>query len=243
LKLIARQLNVEDDGIPGYIVYPERAERGPSLLIIHQHSGLTGHLKTEAYKFAKLGYVTVIPNLYHLLGYPALTHIHTGTEIQKNTSDSDFVRVIDQGWRYLLGREDVDSSRVGICGYCMGGRIGIHFAACTPNARAFVAYYPSVRDELATKLRPRHPYEAARKIKCPSLILFGGQDSTTPVPVQERLWASFLANGQPLEWHFFPHARHGFASPEAAGYDPQLTELVWPLVVDFLDREIRKPSR
>ena len=242
-EVVTRKLTEERDGIPGYIAHPSRTERGPGLLLIHQHSGLTGYLKTEAYKFAKLGYSTVIPNLYHLLGHPAETHIHTGTEIQNKTPDGDFVRVIDAGWRYLLGRGDIDSARAGAIGYCMGGRIGIHFAAAAPQLRAFVAYYPSVRDEQPTRIRPRHPCDAAREIKCPSMILYGGRDSTSTIDVQQRVMASFLANGRPLDWHFFPHGNHGFASAESDGYQPQLAELVWPLVVDFLGRELGEPAR
>lgn len=243
VEIVTRKLTEEEDGIPGYIAHPVRAERGPGLLLIHQHSGLTGYLKTEAYKFAKLGYCTVVPNLYHLLGYPAETHIHMGTEIQNKTPDGDLVRVIDMGWRCLLGRSDIDPARAGAIGYCMGGRIGIHFVAATPQVRAFVAYYPSVRDEPASRIRPRHPCDAARKIKCPSIVLYGGRDSTSTIDVQRRVMESFLANHQPLEWHFFPFGNHGFASTESDGYQPQLAELVWPLVVDFLGRELGQPAR
>ncbi len=73
MEIATRKLTVEADGIPGYLVSPVPKGKGPALLLIHQHSGLTGYLKTEAYKFAKLGYITFISNLYHLLGYPALT--------------------------------------------------------------------------------------------------------------------------------------------------------------------------
>ena len=102
-RVITRPLKEDKDGIPGYIAFPEREEKGPGLLLIHQHSGLTGYLKTAAYRFAKLGYTTVVPNLYHMLGYPAETHIDKGTEIQNKTPDPDFIRVIDQGWRYVCG--------------------------------------------------------------------------------------------------------------------------------------------
>jgi dienelactone hydrolase len=119
-RIVTRGLKEEKDGIEGYIAHPERGEKGPGLLLIHQHSGLTGYLKNAAYKFAQLGYTTVIPNLYHMLGYPAEQHIDTGTEIQNKTPDPDFVRVIDRGWRYCLSRNDVDGSRVGVIGYCMG---------------------------------------------------------------------------------------------------------------------------
>jgi carboxymethylenebutenolidase len=235
---MTRGLKEERDGIPGYIAHPHREEQGPALLMIHQHSGLTGYLKTAAYRFAQLGFTTVIPNLYEMLGYPAETHIDKGTEIQNKTPDPDFVRVIDRGWRYALARPDVDPSRAGVIGYCMGGRLGIHFVAATPAVRAFVAYYPSVKDEQPTRIRPRHPCDAAREIKCPSMVLYGGKDSTSTIPIQQRVMESFYANGQPLEWHYFDFGNHGFASTESDGYQPYLADLVWPLVTEFLRREL-----
>jgi dienelactone hydrolase len=81
-QIVTRPLREDKVGIEGYLAGPERREPGPGLVLIHQHSGLTGYLKTAAYKFAQLGYTTVIPNLYHMLGYPAETHIDKGTEIQ-----------------------------------------------------------------------------------------------------------------------------------------------------------------
>ncbi len=237
-RVVTRPLNEDKDGIQGYIAYPEREEKGPGLLLIHQHSGLTGYLKTAAYRFAQLGYTTVVPNLYHMLGYPAETHIDKGTEIQNKTPDPDFVRVIDRGWRHVCARNDVSPSRVGVIGYCMGGRLGIHFVAATPAVRAFVAYYPSVADEPTTRIRPRHPCDAAREIKCPSMILYGGHDRHSTFPVQQRVMESFYANGQPLEWHYFHFGNHGFASTESDGYQPYLADLVWPLVTEFVRREL-----
>jgi dienelactone hydrolase len=104
--------------------------------------------------------------------------------------------------------------------------------------RGFVAYYPSVRDEQPSKIRPRHPYDAAREIKCPSMVLFGGQDRTSTFPIQVKTMASFHANGQPLEWHYFHFGNHGFASTESDGYQPYLADLTWPLVTEFLGREL-----
>src|SRR5713226_7454119 len=114
MKIVERVLTAEKDSIPGYIAYPERTERGPALLLVHQNTGVTDYIKIEALKFAKLGYTTVVPNIYALLGFPAATHIHTGREIQARTSDADFVRFIDEGWRYLLSRPDADPSRVAV---------------------------------------------------------------------------------------------------------------------------------
>jgi dienelactone hydrolase len=99
-----------------------------------------------------------------------------------------------------------------------------------------------VRDEPPTKIRPRHPNDAAREIKCPSMILFGGQDRTSTFPIQQQVMESFHANGQPLEWHRFHFGNHGFASTESDGYQPYLADLVWPLVTEFLRRELVGPA-
>lgn len=238
MKIVERPLTPEQDSIPGYLAYPERNAQGPALLMVHQNTGVTDYIKIEALKLATLGYTTIVSNLYELLGFPAPTHIHTGRETQAKTSDADFVRVIGEGWRFLGSRSDVNPSRIGVIGYCMGGRIAIHFIAATPEVRAFVGYYPTVRDEPPTELRPRPPWEAARDIRCPSIVLYGAHDRVTPIPIQERMWEAFLANGQTLEWHFFPFGGHGFVDPGTAGYYPHAAELCWPLVADFLAREL-----
>ena len=159
MRTITRNLTEDKDGIPGYIAFPEREEKGPGLLLIHQHSGLTGYLKTAAYRFAQLGYTTVVPNLYHMLGYPAETHIDKGTEIQNKTPDPDFLRVIDRGWRYVCARNDVNASRVGVIGYCMGGRLGYPFRRRHSRDARFRRVLP-----LGCR-RTDHPYPATSSVR------------------------------------------------------------------------------
>lgn len=230
MKISMRGLSKETDGIPGFVAHPEGQRTGPGLLIVHHHYGVTGHIKSMACNFAELGYTTVVPDLYGLLGF---ADYH---DVQKKTTDGRFIEVIDQGWRYLLGRNNVDAQRCAIMGLCMGGRIGIHFAAATPAAAGFISYYPSVRDEGPSELRPGHPNESARKIHCPSLVFFGGHDRVAPVPIQEKLRESFLEGTPDVEWHFFPQAQHGFALADGDGYDPTLARAAWPLTINFLER-------
>jgi len=144
---------------------------------------VTDYIKIEALKFAKLGHTTIIPNLYEMADGPSPTHIHTGPAIQSRTSDAFFVSALLRGWRSLLSRPDVDAARVGVIGYCMGGRLGIHFVAATPQVRAFVGYYPTVRDNPTTELRPVHSWDGVRNFRCPSIVLYGKDDVVTSVPV------------------------------------------------------------
>ncbi len=203
------------------------------MLILHHHFGVTGHMKATVCEFAKLGYTTFVPDIYRLLDIADGVH-----QAQKVTSDGQFLDSIERGWRYLTARNDVDGRRCAVVGYCMGGRLGIHFAAVTPAVRALVGYYPSVRDRQPDKLQPRHANDAARDVKCPSITFFGGQDRVAPRHMQEGLWSGLHASGQPVEWHFFPHAGHGFALADGESYDPRLAETAWILVKEFLDREL-----
>ena len=109
-------------------------------------------------------------------------------EAQKKTTDGQFIEILNRALALPDGsRPDVDAKRCAVVGYCMGGRIGIHFVAATPSVRAFVGYYPSVRDEGPSKLRPRHPNDAVKDIKCPSQIFLGGHDHVASIPVQQKL--------------------------------------------------------
>jgi len=238
MKIIERDLTTDKDGVPGYLPYPERQGRGPALLLVHQNTGVTDYIKIEALKFAQLGYTTIIPNLYEMADGPSPTHIHTRPSIQARTSDACFVNSLTKGWQFLLSGPDVDGGRVGVIGYCMGGRLAIHFVAATPQVRAFAGYYPTVRDNPTTELRPVHPWQDVKKFRCPSIILYGRNDMVTAVPVQDKGWKAFRENGQSLEWHFFPFGGHGFVDPGTAGYHPHTAYLAWPLVVDFLAREL-----
>ena len=233
MKIVNRDLTTEKDGVPGYLAHPDRKAPGPGVLIVHHHYGVTGNMKVNVCNYAKLGYTTIVPDLYKMLG--AADGVH---EAQKSTTDGQFVEIINKAWRYLTSRSEVDSKRCAVVGYCMGGRIGIHFVAVTPSAKGFIGYYPSVRDEGPSALRPRHPNEAARYFKCPSLIFFGNKDHVASVPVQQRLMESFQANGQPLDWHFLHNAGHGFAMADGECYDPRLADLAWTLTADFLTREL-----
>jgi len=233
MKILNHELTGEKDGIDAYAAYPERQQPGPGVLILHHHFGVTGHMKATVCEFAKLGYTTVVPDIYRMLNIADGVH-----QAQKVTSDGQFLEVIQRGWSYLTGRNDVDGRRCAVVGYCMGGRLALQFAAVTPSVRGVVGYYPSIRDEPPSNLRPRHPNDAARDVKCPSVILFGGQDRVAPRSMQEGLWSSLQTSGQPVEWHFFPQAGHGFALADGECYDPRLAEVSWTLVGDFLAREL-----
>lgn len=236
--IVARMLAQDRDGIAGYMAHPDGAGPRPGILMAHHAHGVTADYKIDAYRLAALGFNVLVPSLFNMFGVAGTNHIGQGADLQAKHSDGECLAKLDEAWRYLVERMHSDPARTAAIGHCMGGRLLIPFAADHPALRAIVLYYPSVRDEPETPHRPRHAFRLARTLTCASLVFCGGQDYIATPAIQGPLWQSFIANGQPVEWHSFSDANHGFRHPDNDGFQPHYADLVWPLVTDFLQRRV-----
>jgi dienelactone hydrolase len=238
MTIVARMLTPEEDGVGGYLAHPEATGARPGVLMVHHAHGVTADYKIDAYRLAQLGYTVFVPSLFNMFGVTGTNHIGQGAELQATHSDAEFLDKLAEAWRHLTGPMQADPERTAAIGHCMGGRLLIPYAADHPELCAIVLYYPSVRDEPETAHRPRHAFRLAPTLTCASLVFCGGKDYIATPAIQGPLWQSFVANGQPVEWHFFSDANHGFRHPDNAGFQPHYADLAWPLVTDFLQRRI-----
>jgi len=238
MTIVARMVTLEHDGIPGYMAHPEGPGKRAGIMMVHHAHGVTADYKIDAYRLAQLGFNVLVPSLFNMFGVPGTTHIGQGAELQSKHSDVEFLGKMDEAWQYLVDRMGSDPARAAAIGHCISGRLLIPFAADHPRLRALVLYYPSVRDEPETSHRPRHAFKLARTLKCASLVFCGGKDFIATPAIQGPLWESFMANGQPVEWHAFSDANHGFRHPDNDGFQPHYADLTWPIVTDFLLRRV-----
>jgi carboxymethylenebutenolidase len=238
MPIVARMLTLEQDGIPGYMAHPKGPGRRPGVLMVHHAHGVTADYKIDAYRLAQLGFNVLVPSLFNMFGVSGTNHIGAGAELQAKHGDGEFLGKMEEAWQYLIGRMSSDPARTACIGHCMGGRLLIPFAADHPQIRAIVLYYPSVRDESETSHRPRHAFKLAPTLKCASLVFCGGLDHIATPAIQGPLWQAFMASGQPVEWHAFSDANHGFRHPDNAGFQPHYADLAWGLVTDFLQRRV-----
>jgi carboxymethylenebutenolidase len=238
VSIVARRLTLEQDGIPGYVAHSDAPGSRPGVLMVHHAHGVTGDYKIDAYRLAELGFNVFAPSLFNMFGITGTNHIGQGAELQAKHGDGEFLDKMAEAWRYLTGPMGSDPARTACIGHCMGGRLLIPFAADTPQVRAIVLYYPSVRDEPESPHRPRHAFKLARTLRCASLVMCAGKDYIATPAIQGPLWQSFIANGQLVEWHFFSDANHGFRHPDNEGYQPHYADLAWPLVTSFLQRTV-----
>ncbi len=238
MTVIAQKFTMERDNFAGYLCYPKRAHRGPAILIIHHNHGLTDELKHEAFEYAEMGFTVFIPNMYQLIGILAPILPGQGQDIQKVRTDPEFLAAIEKGWNFLLARPDVDPKRIGVLSFCMGARLGVHFVAAHPQVRAFAAYYPSIKEEPETPVRPVHALKPVSKIKSPTLVVFGGKDNVSLIDMQFKIWQAMLASGVPFEWHFYSEGLHGLGAPASEGHQPDLARRIRPITVGFFVREL-----
>jgi carboxymethylenebutenolidase len=238
MTIDAHMLTLEQDGIPGYAARPSGPGPHPGILMAHHAHGVTADYKIDAYRLAALGFNVLAPSLFNMFGVPGTNQIGHGADLQAKHSDGEFLGKLTEAWHYLVERMNSDPGRTAAIGHCMGGRLLIPFAADNRKLRAIVLYYPSVRDEPETSHRPRHAFQLARTLTCASLVFCGGKDYIATPAIQGPLWQSFIANGQPVEWHFFSDANHGFRHPDNDGFQPHYADLTWPIVTDFLLRRV-----
>lgn len=238
MTITMTKLTQEEHGIPGWVAHPDAPGRHPAVLMLYHAPGLTGDYKYQAGRLAQAGYAVFVPQLFNMLGFPGDSHPGMGAEIQAQRSDADFLKVFAQAYQWLGERPYADPKRIAALGHCMGGRLGIPFAADTPDLAAAVLFYASVREEPETAARPRHPTRSARDVACPTLVLYGGQDSVTSNSMQLRLLQGFMESKAQVEWHYWSFGLHGFATIDSDSYQPDIGLTGWLLVDDFLRRRL-----
>jgi carboxymethylenebutenolidase len=119
-------------------------------------------------------------------------------------------------WAYANGG---NRDKLGVTGFCWGGRIVWLYAAHNPSLKAGVAWYGRLTGA-ANEMTPKHPIDVAGQLKAPVLGLYGGKDTGIPLDQVEKMRAALKQAGSPSDIHVYPDAQHGFH----ADYRPSYSE-------------------
>jgi len=136
-------------------------------------------------------------------------------------------------WAGKSGRGDV--KRLGITGFCWGGRIVWLYAAHNPRLKAGVAWYGRLAGE-KKELQPQHPIDVAAKLKAPVLGLYGGADSGIPTEIIERMRQSLKAAGSPSQIVVYPDAPHGFNADYRPSYRKEAAQDGWKRMLEWFKK-------
>ena len=220
--LLAGEVSVVVNGqkIPAYRAQPEGKTNLPVILVISEIFGVHEHIADVARRFAKLGYLAIAPDLFVRQGKPAAypTIAEISKEIISKVPDEQVFQDLD-AWVAWAKDNGGNIDKLGINGFCWGGRIVWMYSAYNPRVKAGVAWYGRiVRDK--TALTPQHPIDIALGLKVPVLGLYGGKDGGIPVTTVVQMKDLLQKSGNASEFVVYPGTGHAFH----ADYRPSYVE-------------------
>jgi len=215
--------------LPAYRAMPDGAGPFPLVLVVQEIFGLHEYIKDVCRRIAKHGYVAVAAQTFARAGDPAvLTDIGEIRPIVNATPDATTMADLDACVDWAVATSNVDPDKVGITGFCWGGRAVWLYAAHSDRLKAGVAWYGRLDGDHAAN-QPAWPLDVARHLKAPVLGLYGGQDGSIPADVISRMEDELAVVDSPSEIVVYPDAGHGFHADYRSAYRP----------VDALDGERR----
>jgi len=222
------KIPVADGEIPAYRAMPATGGPCPVVLVVQEIFGVHEHIKDVCRRFAHEGYLAIAPELYARQGdVSKLTdYREIFMQVVSKVPDAQVMSDLDAavGWAGQSSSGDV--SRVGVTGFCWGGRITWLYAAHNPKLKAGVAWYGRLLGE-TTELQPKYPIEVAASLHAPVLGLYGGQDQGIPLADVEKMRAAIEAAKQPSQIVVFPDAPHGFHADYRPSFRADAAKDAW----------------
>ena len=214
------------DSVRAWIVYPERRDAAPVVLVIHEIFGLTDWARAVADQLAAEGFIAIVPDL--LSGHGPN---HGGSEsvdrqgaialIRSVTPDEQVSRLTAAA-RYATGLPSARNA-VGVVGFCWGGTASFHLATAWPDLRAAVVYYGTSPDD-----------SDLARVHAPVLGLYGGDDARVGATVPPAQ-AAMQRLGKRYDVAMYDGAGHGFLRDQSGrdGANRRASQAAWPRTIAF----------
>jgi carboxymethylenebutenolidase len=234
------QVPTHEGALPAYFARPDGAGPFPIILVIEEIFGVHEYIKDVCRRLAKRGYLAVAPELYARIA--DLSKMTDPQEIVTNVilkaPDATLLEDLDSTAAWALANHG-DTGRLGVVGFCRGGRDTWLYAEHNPYLKAAVAFYGPVRGPVSA-IQPKTPLDLARDLKCPLLGLYGGADDSIDIADVREAAARAATAGQTVHIDVFPGAPHGFHADYRASYDAAAATAAWAKMLGwFRDHGVR----
>lgn len=234
--LEADEIHVEENGLDlyAYMAKPANAKGPlPIVIVASEIFGVHEHIADMARRFAKQGYMAIAPEFFTRAGDPTSlgTIAEVMTQIVAKTPDKQVMGDISACLTWA-GKNQGDLNKVGVTGFCWGGRITWLACANIPQMKAGVAWYGRLVGEKSDNF-PLHPVDIAAALKAPVLGLYGGDDPGIPLDTVEQMrQALALASAsnpaaKKSMIEVYPQAPHGFHADYRESYTPDASKDGW----------------
>jgi carboxymethylenebutenolidase len=229
-------LTIGGQAVPVYFARPAGARDLPVMLVVSEIFGVHEHIADVARRFAKLGYLAIAPELFVRQGdahaIPDIPQLLK--DIVSKAPDAQVMGDLDAcvAWAAHNGG-NVD--KLGITGFCWGGRVTWLYAAHNPQVKAGVAWYGKLA-AAPDALHPRQPIDVAPTLTVPVLGLYGGKDHGIPLDTVERMKVALAQGASGSTILVYPDADHAFHADYRPTYDPEAARDGFARALDWLRR-------
>ena len=236
------QIPTTDGKLPAYYAKPARKGRFPVILVNEEIFGVHEYIKDVCRRWAKLGYLAVATEYYARIGdLSKMTDIkQILTDVILKTPDEQYMSDLDSTAAWAL-ENGGSSTRVGVMGFCRGGRQTWLYAAHSPHLKAAVAFYGPLLGTRSS-IQPQTALDVAAEIKCPLLGLYGAQDTSIPVDSVREAEARAKAAHKIVEIVIYPDAGHGFHADYRPSYRQADAEDAWKRALAWFHRFGMRPD-
>ena len=220
------KVKVPGGEMPVYYAKPLDAAKPPVILVAMEVFGLHEHIKDVTRRLGKLGAFAIAPDYYFRLG--DLTQITQPAQLMplvNGKSDHELFSDLDAtvDWAKSQGG---DTDRLGIIGFCRGGRTVWLYATHNPNLMAGVAFYGSLMDPPSAAM-PENAFDLAAEVKAPVLGLYGAEDASITLDQVEGMKEKLKAAGKTVKFKIYPGAGHGFFADYRQSYRADAAQDAW----------------
>lgn len=216
------------DTVSAYLAEPQSSGKHPALIVIHEWWGLTDWIKQDAREFARRGYVALAIDLYHgkLASDPSQAY-----KLMMSVPRERAITDLRSGFEYLIGMKNVEPSKIGVIGWCMGGSYSFIAATHLPGLAACVIDYGNVATTAS----------GVSAIHCPVLCNFAALDQAYTPAMGRAFAAAMRKAGKRIEFYEYPDVNHAFMNPNnTTGYDKVQSNIAWIRIYRFLGTYLKR---
>jgi carboxymethylenebutenolidase len=226
-----------DGQIPAYRAMPASGGPFPVVLVVQEIFGVHEHIKDVCRRFAKAGSLAIAPEMYTRQG-----DVSKIADIQEVIStvvskvpDAQVMSDLDATVTWAEKSGKGDTSKLGITGFCWGGRVVWLYAAHSTRLKAGVAWYGRLVGE-ATPLTPKFPIDLVGELKAPVLGLYGGADQGIPNETVEQMQKALQSANKPSQIVLYPDTPHGFHADYRPSYRQEQAQDGWKRLQEWFKK-------
>ena len=230
------KLTVGGSEMDMYAALPSGSGPHPAVVIAFHVGGLDDFDRKMADQLAEAGFVAVVPDLFHRYSQEVMA----GPRMDRlgHLRDADIIADMNAAVDFLTANSAIDNDRIGVTGFCMGGRIAWLMAASNKIFKATVPFYGG---NIMGNWGPGDtPFSMASNINCPMLFHFGAEDGNPSVADRDTFDAELKRLGKDFEFHTYDGAGHAFmdyTNPDR--HHEASATAAWPRTIEFFNKHLK----